>query len=164
MSTKIESLWKTYEAINELTRFADTKATAILAFNGIIAGFFFSNIGTVQTVLMQSQIALIPLALAIIFVLVSMVFSAYCVMPRLGNKKNCLIFFYDIARNYKRAADYEIAWKKIKRPNFETELSQQIWENSRITSEKYNLVWCAVFFFVAALTASIIFGTIILWR
>jgi hypothetical protein len=164
MTTKIETLWGTYQAINDLIRFADTKATAILAVNGVMAGFFFSNVSEVQTFLGQSPLATLPLAIAIVFVLISAGCSAYCIMPRLGGKKNCLIFFCDIARSYKSATDYEAAWKNVARTHIEIELTHQIWENSKIASKKYELVWCAVFFFVAALFASIAFTVGILWR
>lgn len=164
MSTKIESLWKIYDAINDLIRFADTKATAILAINGVIAGFFFSNINEVQIFLGQKPPSVVPLAIAITFVLLSAGCSAYCILPRLGSKKNCLIFFCDIARNYKRDTDYETAWKKVTRSKMETDLTHQIWANSKIASKKYDLVWCSVLFFVSALFASIAFTIAIMWR
>lgn len=163
-TTKIESLWKTFEAINELIRFADTKATAILAINGVTAGFFFSNIELVQTVLKQSPIALVPLLVAIGLVLVSAGSSACCILPRLGNRSECLIFFCDVARNYKSATDYENAWKSATRAKIETELTHQIWANSRIAAEKYDLVWCSVLFFVAALFAIMAITLAVIWR
>jgi hypothetical protein len=83
-------------------------------------------------------------------------------MPRMGKKKDCLIFFCDIARNYKSATDYETIWKNVARAKIETDLTHQIWENSRIASKKYDLVWCSVFFFVAALFASIAFTIAVL--
>jgi hypothetical protein len=164
MTAKIESLWKTYEAINELIRFADTKATAILAINGVIAGFFFSNIGSIQTVLKQSPVAIAPFVTATILVMISICLSAYCIMPRLGSKKNCLIFFCDIARDYETAIDYETVWKRAARAKIETELTHQIWENSKIASKKYDLVWCSIFFFVSSLFASTVFTIAVLWK
>lgn len=90
LTTKTENLWKTYETINELIKFADTKATAILAVSGVIAGFYFSNVSSIQTVLERSPIAIIPLTTAMGFILISAVFAMHCMIPRLGTKKNCL--------------------------------------------------------------------------
>jgi hypothetical protein len=164
MTKKTENLWKTYEAINGLIRFADTKATAILAINGVLAGFYFSNISSIQTILEQSSIAFIPLVAAMGFVLISAGFAAYCMIPRLGTKNDCLIFFCDIIRTYKNATDYEKAIKEATSDRIETDLARQIWTNSDIASKKYCSVWYSVFFFVAALFASIAFAVVVLWR
>lgn len=163
VTKKTENLWKTYEAINGLIRFADTKATAILAVNGVLAGFYFSNISSILTILEQSSIAVIPLVAAMGFVLVSAVFAAYCMIPRLGTKNDCLIFFCDIIRTYKNAADYEKAIKEATSGRIETDLAHQIWTNSDIASKKYCSVWYCVFFFVAALFSSIAFAVVVLW-
>lgn len=164
LTRKKEDLWNTYKAINELIRFADTKATAILAINGVVAGFYFSNISSIQTILGQSSIAVIPLVAAMGFVLISAGFAAYCMIPRLGTKKECLIFFCDIVRNYRNATDYEKAIKKAPSEKVETDLAHQIWTNSGIASLKYGSVWYSVFFFVAALFASIAFAIVVLWN
>jgi len=164
MTKKTENLWKTYEAINGLIRFADAKATAILALNGVIAGFYFSNIGSIQTVLEQRSIAVIPLVVALGFVLISAGLAAHCLIPRLGTKKDCLIFFCDITRTYKNATDYEKAIKKATSDRIETDLAHQIWINSGIASKKYGSVWYSIFFFVATLFASIAFAVVVIWR
>ena len=164
--TKTENLWKTYEAINQFIRFADTKATAILAVNGVIAGFYFSNIGTIQTILEQKPIAFMPLAVAMASVVISVVFSAYCIIPRLKmNKSNCLIFFYDIAKNYPTASDYEKAIKEeISDEKIDKYLADQIWANSKIAVKKYNAVDLSIVFFVVTVIASIVFGFMAFWR
>lgn len=164
--TKTENLWKTYEAINGLIRFADTKATAILAVSGVIAGFYFSNIGAVQTVLEQKPIAFIPLATAMTFIIISVVSSAYCIIPRLKmNKSNCLIFFCDIAKNYLTASDYEKAFKEeMSDERIEKDLADQIWANSKIAVKKYDAVNFSIVFFVVTVIASIIFVFMAFWR
>lgn len=155
---RTEDLWKTYEAINELIRFADTKATAIMAIDGVIAGFFFSNIGTIQTILKVKPIALIPLLMAAGFILLSLGFSAYCVIPRLKmNKSKCLIFFGDIseyqsAEAYRKAIENEMSGDKI-----EGHLIDQIWTNSKIAERKYAAITTSVIIFVALIIASLAF-------
>lgn len=161
---RTENLWKTYEAINELIRFADTKATAIMAIDGVIAGFFFSNIGTIQTILKVKAIALIPLLMAAGFILLSLGFSAYCVIPRLKmNKSKCLIFFGDIseyrsAEAYRKAIENEMSGDKI-----EGHLIDQIWANSKIAKRKYTAITTSVIIFVALIIASLAFMFLASW-
>jgi len=164
--TKTENLWKTYEAINQFIRFADTKATAILAVNGVIAGFYFSNTGTVQTILEQKPLAFIPLAVAMTSIVISVVFCAYCIIPRLKmNKSNCLIFFFDIAKNYPTARDYEKAIKEeISDEKIEKYLADQIWVNSKIAVKKYLAVDLSTILFVVTVIASIVFVFMAFWR
>jgi hypothetical protein len=158
LEQKTLNLWKTYDAINELIRFADTKATAILAIDGVIAGFFFSNIETIQNVLSQKPVAIIPLIMAVGFILISLGASAYCIAPRLKmNKSECPIFFYDISKYpsveaYKKAAESEMSNDKIER-----HLTDQIWANSKIAERKYEAVTMSVIVFVALVITSIAF-------
>jgi len=162
LTTKSENLWKTYQAISELIRLADTKAIAILAVNGVIAGLYSSNISSIQTILERSPIAVLPLVIAMGFVLISAGFAMFCVIPRLGTKKNSLIFFGDITDNYKSATEYEKDVKKATGDKIKTDLAHQIWINSDIASKKYCYVWYSIFFFVAALFASIAFAGAVL--
>jgi hypothetical protein len=163
LSAKIENLWKTYEAINELIRFADTKATAILAVDGVIAGFYFSNVNSIQTILVQKPFAILPLIMATAFLLISSIFAAYCIAPRLKmNKSNCLIFFCDIAK-YKTADNYGKALENITNEKFEEQLINQIWANSKIATKKYNLVTISISIFVALLVSSLWF-MLLAWR
>ena len=60
-----DNLWKIYDNISELIRFSDAKATAILATNGVIVGFYFSNISTLKDILTDRPIVFIPLLVAV---------------------------------------------------------------------------------------------------
>ncbi len=163
MPTKVENLWNTHKAISELIRFADTKATAILAVNGVLAGFYSSNIGLVQAVLEEHSIASIPLVSAIAFIILSTTFAAYCIAPRLGTKKGSLTFFHDIDGNYENAIDYEKALQKTTSGGFKTDLAHQIWAISKVASTKYRAVCLSISFFVAALFSGIAFVVVVLW-
>jgi hypothetical protein len=165
MNTKTENLWKTLETINELIRFSDTKATAILAMNGVVAGFYFSNTSTIQTAIKQQPIAFMPLIVAVGLILVSSVFSAYCIIPRLKmNKSNCLIFFCDIANTYESANAYAAAIKdEMTDGKIETHITDQIWATSKIAVKKYSATGYSIVFFVLAVFASIAFMLFALW-
>jgi hypothetical protein len=158
LNSETENLWKTYDAIQELIRFADTKATAILAISGVIAGFYFSNIAAIQNIIQQKSISIIPLAIATILLLFTSALSAYCIAPRLKmNKNHCLIFFCDIA-NYKSANEYEKALSdKMKDEQIKKQLTDQVWANSKIATKKYRVVNTTVLLFVASIVSSILF-------
>jgi hypothetical protein len=166
MSKKTENLWKTLESINELIRFADAKATAVLAMDGVVAGFYFSNTGAVQAVLKQQTIAVIPLIVAVALVLISLVFSVYCIIPRLKmNKSNCLIFFCDIASSYESAKAYETAIKdEMTEGKIDTHIADQVWATSKIAVKKYEAASYSIIFFMFAIFASIAFMLVALWR
>ena len=151
-------MWKTYEAIQELIRFADTKATAVLAINGVIAGFYFSNIGTLQAVLLQKPASLALLLMVSGFLLISSGFSAYCIIPRLVNSESkCLILFCDIAK-FRSYTDYEKAvQEELGEDEFEKELAHQVWANSKIATRKYEAVTVSIIILVALLFASLAF-------
>ena len=162
--TKIENLQHTYDSIQELIRFADTKATAILATNGVIAGFFFANIATVQTLLHDKPIFIPFLIPPIIFLLASSIVAAYCVAPRLKqNKSKCLIFFCDIA-NYSSADDYSKALAgQMTEEKLEAQLIDQVWANSRVAVKKYNAVTTSTISFVLLLISSLLFIIAVVW-
>jgi len=136
-----------------------------LAVNGVIAGFYFSNIGTLQTILQQKPIAIVPLLMAAGFILISSGFSAYCITPRLKmNNSKCLIFFCDVADfpsadAYEKAIENEMTDEKI-----EKHLADQIWANSKIATKKYNAVTISIIIFVALVFTSIAFMLAASWR
>jgi hypothetical protein len=158
LNTETDNLWKTYDAIQELIRFADTKATAILAISGVIAGFYFSNFTAIQNIMQQKSMSIIPLAIATILLLFTSALSAYCIAPRLKmNKSKCLIFFCDIA-NYKSADEYGKALSnKMTEEQIKKQLIDQVWANSKIATKKYRAVNTAVLLFVASIVSSILF-------
>jgi hypothetical protein len=154
----MEHLRKTYETINEFIRFADTKAVAIMATDGVIAGLFFSNISTLQPLLSQNYLSFALFIASVVFMLLSAGAAAYCIFPRLKRNNNeCLIFFGDIAKfktaeNYSKAVTKELTDEKI-----ESQLIDQIWANSKIATSKYCAVKVSISCFVALLFSSCLF-------
>lgn len=137
-----------------------------MAVNGVIAGFYFLNIGAIQTILEKKSIAFMPLAVAMMFIVISAGFSAYCIVPRLKmNKSNCFIFFCDIANNYPNASNYEKAIdSEMSDEKMKKHLADQIWANSKIALKKYNAVNYSIVFFMVLVVASIAFISMALWR
>jgi len=166
LETNIESLWNTYEMINKWIRFSDTKATAILAVNGVIAGFYFSNVDILKEILLRSPLALTPLFVALGFIIISTWFSVSCIRPRLKiDVKPSLIFFSDVSNNYSTAENYEKDMKAMlaNKEEIGTQLSRQVWANSKIAQCKYDSITCAIIFLVLTLFASIAFIITAVW-
>lgn len=162
MNKEHENLWNTYNTLNEWVRFSDTKATALLAINGVITGFYFSNITELKSILTEKPIVCFPLLMVVIFIFLSTLFSMFCIVPRLKiSRKDSLIFFSDIAKNYSNAEDYGKAIEKsLTGGNFNKEISPQIWANSKVATKKYNWVTYSVCFFVVTVFFSLFFVTL----
>lgn len=157
---EIENLWKIYETINEWIRFSDTKATAILAINGVITGFYFSNIAELRSIIAQQLIAFIALDLVVSTIVISTLCSTFCIVPRLKiGKKSSLIFFFDIAKNFSTVGDYAEAVNQTLKNDTEikTQIVNQIWANSKVAFEKYGWVKRSAYFFVGTVFANIAF-------
>jgi hypothetical protein len=140
-----------------LTRLADTKATAILAVDGIMSGFYFSNATTLRNLLAGKPIEYIPLALSVFFIISSASFSARCLLPRVVQISGSdVVSFTEIAK--KRDANaYLICVKETMKNNdgFSAQLCQLIWSISKVAQKKLEIVGWAVTFFVLALLATI---------
>jgi hypothetical protein len=163
-----DNLWKIYDNISELVRFSDAKATVILATNGVIAGFYFSNIVALKDILTDRPIAFIPLEVAIFFVFVSALWSAHCLFPRLKTEKECdVIFFSDIVKKHKIPTDYEKAIREaFSNDNaiLNSQLSCQIWQVSKVAQCKYDAVKESIGFLAVAIGASIALILTAIWR
>jgi hypothetical protein len=160
LTPNTDHLWKIYESTSELIRFSDTKATALLAINGIIAGLYFSNVTVLREALSHRLISIVPLTSAIILILVSLYFSAWCIFPRLNRNAGCdLVFFGDIVTAHKTANEYEVALREAFKNNegLFTQLSHEIYEISGIAEKKYKAVKRAILFLVLALLTSLVF-------
>ncbi len=150
MSSKIETLWKTYEAISDLIKFADTKATAILAVDGIILSLYFGNTEIINKVISQNLGGLGIFIAALASLLISLAFSASCIIPRLLSDGKCLLFFCDINKSFLSPEAYKKEIEKVKRKEIESQISKQIWQISKIATKKYRGVKYALVFFVLA--------------
>lgn len=155
-----DNLWKIYDNISELIRFSDAKATAILATNGVIAGFYFSSISTLKDILADRSITFIPLSIAVVFVFISACWSAHCLFPRLKAEKECdVVFFCDIVKKHKSSTDYEKALRESflnHNATLNSQLSCQIWQVSKVAQCKYDAVKVSIWYLLIAVGASAI--------
>jgi len=160
MNTKIETLWKTYNVINEWIRFSDTKAGAILAANGVIASIVLSKLAESKVFLDNNTIFFYPLIIGIILTCISIVSAIICITPtlKIGTKSNSVIFFANIAENFETYNEYE---KKaldvlIDEKHAAAQIAQQVWANSKVALKKYKAVAWATY----SLEGTILIGII----
>lgn len=166
MKAQIENLWKIYENTSELIRSADTKATALLAVNGVVVGFYVSSISLLRDILAKSPLAFLLLVPALIFLIFSMYFSVNCVFPRLktngGLNLTNVIFFQEVTKSFHNAEGYKKAIEQAFKDDkiLQANLSEEIWIISSIANNKYQSVRRAVYSFLFALFAGIAFASV----
>jgi len=149
MNTTIETLWKTYNVINEWIRFSDTKAGAILATNGVITSIVLPKLSDYTIFLNDHLVLLILLILGIITTFISIISSIICLSPtlKIGTKTNSVIFFANIAENFETYNDYEKNALDVltDEKHAATQIAQQVWANSKVAMKKYKAVAWAIY-------------------
>lgn len=150
MDGKLDAMWKTYDTINEQIKFADTKATALLALNGIVLTFIFSLFNK-DSLLPKEHLISIILLLGLIAGLISILFCAQCINPTLSmSHPQSLFFFGNICKKFKYPHDYERIIRNELDKNLQlTQITNQVWIISKIACKKYAAVINAAYFFAA---------------
>jgi hypothetical protein len=117
MDSRLESAWKTLDTINEWTRFADTKAGAVLGVVGVVAGILLSVLSEAGGSLYRQHPLLFSLlVLGIISGCGAIYHAVRCLNPTLHvGESNSLIYFAHVAQrfeapiSYRQAVDREFA-------------------------------------------------------
>ena len=150
MKIAIETMWKTYNTINEWIRFSDTKAGAILAANGVIVTIVLSKLTGSKDFIYSCPIFLILLIIGILASFISIILSIVCLTPTLkvGKATSSLIFFANIAEEFKSPNDYEKAALNALTIDEQSmsQITQQVWVNSKVAWKKYKAVTWATYF------------------
>lgn len=149
--------WSTLDDINHTIRFADTKASVLLAAAGVIGGTLLS-----RPEAPQGGFATVVGAVwgaALVAVALSAVFCLGALLPRLKVVKSSssLLYFDDIARQFRhRPDDYVAVFARfVDDPNaVRAQVASQIWANSLVARRKFHRVraatWCICFGLVGA--------------
>lgn len=155
---KINFLWKTYDNILTLIRFSDTKASTVLATDGILTGLLFSNFTSNRSVSMIGQPYGVFLSITLISLAVSAVFSAISLSPSSKSSgRDSLIYFNDVMHEYKNSNDFRNAIKESlsNLDGLSDQLANQIWVVSKIARRKSLLVKISIPALVAGIILSI---------
>lgn len=165
----LESLWRTYDAVSEWIRFADTKAAVFLGAEGVLVGFIAS--GETKG-LFVACVYCVLYGLFAESALITAYFCTRCLNPILTTRKaqpsgaarptdgqaRSLIYFGDIAICEGGAVGY--AEKVCKMwggaPDGADDLCRQIYTNSCIATSKFSWVKKATWSFAVSVALAII--------
>ncbi|BDZ71139.1 hypothetical protein [Methanobacterium petrolearium] len=90
MNDSIENIWKTFNSINDWVKFSDTKATVVLATNGVILSIIFANVSKFLSLLILYPTLILILAssllIGVFLSLISIFYSIRCLIPRTNLK------------------------------------------------------------------------------
>jgi Family of unknown function (DUF5706) len=152
-----DNLWKVHDTVNDWIKYADTKAAAILAANGIMAGVASSNLVSVRGFVEKHPIALVALIPGAIAGGLSVFFCLRCLKPVLSfGQPTSLIFFAHIAQTHDTHHRYAatIRQRFADEQAMIEEVSHQVLANSNVACKKFVAVGWATWCFIATLMAS----------
>jgi hypothetical protein len=170
-----ETLWKVYGTVNEWVRFTDAKAAAILAADGVLAGFAASLLKDNRAEVLGSAPLLVCVGLGLGALGISVVYCVNCISPSLGflrpkflapspvavrDPKESLIFFGHVAA-LESAGDYALLTAEAfsDEAKLQAQLSQQVWANARVCLDKNKQVaWAVLFLSVALVLGALALG------
>lgn len=160
---KKEDLWKVLDSISEWIRFADAKAGATLAAQGLLASLLIPSLIGNKRIIFASPVLLILVGVCFAFAIASFLLCMRCITPRTKVKKSeSVIFFSDIASSYPSPQTYRNALERLDKNESAVgeQLANQVWENSTIAVNKFqNSTWalrCFLFELLGIITISLL--------
>jgi hypothetical protein len=159
-SIELTTSWKTLQQVTDWIRFADTKATAVLAGSGIVGGLLVSA----SPPMVQLRTLDPPGLLFFISVALAGSAAICCLLtlvPQLGSDRNSLIYFDNIARSFRgRGQLYVEHYVELLASHdaMLREIALQIWCNSIVAHRKFRRVSWGTMLLVLAMVCSGAFG------
>ncbi len=168
----LEFMWQAFGNLNEWVRFSDTKAAAVLAADGVLIGALTTVLTGNRPHVLASTLALIWICAVILAAFYSAAYALASLLPQLRVKPkssgsdetssveeaSSLVFFADIDKAYPSAAKFhDTVRKALQDPERAvTEISHQVWANSKVAAVKYGRVTKSV----SALLVAVYLGCI----
>jgi hypothetical protein len=145
----------TLQTVSEWVRFADTKAGATLAVDGVMLALFS---GRLRGEPKPEHLATFAFAGAIVLATVSGLLAAWTIVPRTRRLRAESLVHYGTIANFDSAERYRVAaLESLAEPNeFAKTLTAHIWTISRAADRKYVLVTWAIRFLVSAAFGGIV--------
>jgi len=130
--------WIVFSQVNEWIKFADMKATALLAIGGVLGGLLVSS----APVSSSHGVRQILFIAAVISVVLSTLMSLFALLPRLGRSTELtsLIYFDHVARRFAGDRDrFVVAFAAAVEDAaaMRAEIAAQIWANSVVAQRKF---------------------------
>lgn len=159
MNSKLENSWKTLETINEWIRFADTKAGGVLGIVGVIAGIILSVLaGAGGNFFSQYPLLFLFLVLGILSGCGAIYFAIRCLNPTLNvGEPTSLIYFAHVAQKFETPTSYRQAIDKgFADGQMLSQITDQIWANSKVAWRKYRAVTWAIRFLTLTILITVV--------
>jgi hypothetical protein len=150
-----EAAWKSLQLVTEWVRYADTKATATLAVNGLLLGLIALRVPSTDD-LRTNPVKAVLLFAALICAVVSVLLSIVVVLPSdrsRGPADRSLLRFADVAADFgTQAEDFVGEFVRLvdDAPRLRAEIVREVWRGSVVGQRKYRLVSWSIMFLVAA--------------
>lgn len=150
----LESYWRTLHAVSEWIRFADAKAGATLAIDGVLLAIVTARLQappTPPTLVSVGSLAAIAVAAA------SALFALWTVIPRAKKLRTISIVHYGTIARFGTYAEYHKAATAAFTEDGRSakELAAYSWALSRSAARKYQLVTIAIQLLVVAMALAL---------
>ncbi len=156
--------WEQLERLEKLIRASELKAGIIFSFHGLVLGVFFDRLEELKPLFQEGALFIVLASFWMITAMISIFFCFKCFKPQISKKyeKNVL-FFRDAVYAFGSIEKYS---KKVieifgKDEEFYTQLSQQIYIESKIIDQKFKNVENAIKYF--ALSFIFIVIIVVVW-
>ena len=164
MSQDPNNYWEQLERLEKLIRASELKAGVIFSFHSLILGIFVDRLEYFQQLFQKSPILITLLVIWLLCVFISIYYCFRCFMPRMEIKYPTNVFFFrDAVRSFGDIEEYS---KKLidvctDEEVLYTQLSQQIYIESKIIDKKFISVQRSIKFFGLSFIFAIII--VLLW-
>jgi len=163
----VDTLWNIYSAIKDWIILSDAKATAILAFYGVIGGFAFPELHSYQEQLMSDPLHFILLIIGLVFSICSILFAFLCLNPRESvGESTSLIFYRHIVDKFTKPEDYcrEVNTTFSDEDATVEQIGSQVWALSLIAKRKFEYItWAIRTLFISMIVGVVGILHIIFW-
>ena len=148
----IDDQWKVLGSLTELIRFADAKAGALLATNGVLAAAVTGTLRDNRPLTLGHAWIFVPAAAGLAGLIVSAFFCLDCIRPRIGARAHhSLLYFRHIAAFPEPSAYEKAAAAASDEASAFREVTVGVWANARIARAKYRCIAAATWSFIAGL-------------
>ena len=148
----IDQLWNTYKVIHELIRFADTKAAALLAVNGVIITTALKALDGKGDFFFQHTPLVVLSVIAGGFLIVSAWHCLRCIRPNVLSATERSLIFFEGMRPYDTSQAFVDAVREASTAERRfDEIGHQVWSVAAVARLKYRRVTSAVRLFEVAL-------------
>lgn len=150
MDTKTENYWRILQNTLDMSRHADSKATAVLSICGILVSIGFTNTEALFNSSIHAWVLGVMILLPGLTIMISVYYSFRSIHPRIiPNKTISYLFFGSIARDFKDAAHYYRALQDEMdtEHGIKDDLAQQIYINAQLANQKFKDVMLSIRYF-----------------